>query len=102
MPSVFTPPTVQRVPPVLPETRGLQFALFRHFAPTYQGENLFKMADGTYQLDAQPQLLSNPDPVRADLDLISPVITYYGGHSYTVTDTEAAALTAAGYGAYLA
>jgi hypothetical protein len=28
-------------------------------------------------------------------------ITYYGGHSYTVTSTEAADLTAAGLGAYV-
>jgi hypothetical protein len=38
-----------------------------------------------------------------DIQLVSPgiAVTYYGGHSYPVTSTEAAALTAAGFGAYL-
>jgi hypothetical protein len=97
----FTPPTQDRTPAVLPETRGLQLALYRHVRPIAQGLNIWKMPDGTYLLDQQPQQLSNPDPARHDDDATTPVITYYGGHVYTVSTAEAAALTAAGYGAYL-
>lgn len=52
--------------------------------------NVFKMNDGTYT--------ENP----SGNDFWSSVaICYYGGHSYTVSAAEAAALTAAGYGSSL-
>lgn len=101
MSRTFSPPTLDRTPAVLPDTRGVQYALWRHVRPMAQGLNLFKMSDGTYLLDQQPSNLSNPDPVRADWDVNVPVFTYYGGHIYTISDAEAAALTAAGYGAYV-
>lgn len=101
MPQTFTPPTLERVPSVLPDTRGVQFALFRYVHPVAQGLNVWKMPDGSYLLDQQPQQLSNPDPVNHANDAVTPVITYYGGHTYQVTDAEAAALTAAGFGANL-
>ena len=41
--------------------------------------------------------VSNPDPA----DIESATIAYLGGRSYTIDSTEAAALTAAGYGAYI-
>ena len=101
MPSTFTPPTAQRTPAVLPSTRGVQYLLYRHVRPLEQGLNLWKMPDGSYLLDQQPRHLSNPDPVNHADDANTPVLTYYGGHIYQVSDAEAAALTAAGYGAYL-
>lgn len=48
--------------------------------------NVFKLTNGTYT-EQQPT-----DPTTI-------AITYYGGHEYPVTAAEAAALTAAGYGA---
>jgi len=36
-----------------------------------------------------------------DPDLAGVEVTYLGGHVHTVDDTEAASLTAAGYGPYL-
>lgn len=101
MPSVFSPPTLDRTPALLESTRGLARRLFMHVRPMAQGLNLYKLADGTYLLDAQPSNLSNPDPDRHEWDTGVPVVTYYGGHTYVVDDVEAAALTAAGYGAYL-
>jgi hypothetical protein len=62
------------------------------------GQNVWKMPDGTYLLDQQPIQLSNPDPANHDDDANTPVMTYYGGHTYQVSDDEADALTAAGFG----
>ena len=101
MPSTFTPPTVVGVPSVLPTTRGVAALLFRHVAPMQRGVNIWKMPDGTYLVDQQPQKLSNADPDNHAEDAVTPVITYYGGHVYQVSDAEAAALTTAGLGAYL-
>lgn len=38
-----------------------------------------------------------------DIEYVSPTVavTYYGGHSYSITSAEAAALTAVGLGAYI-
>jgi hypothetical protein len=67
---------------------GLGYRLFRFFAPTARGRNVFLLNDGTY---------TENEP--AEFSLI--VTTYHGGHSHEVTSEEAASLTAAGYGAYL-
>lgn len=86
-----------------------------------RGVNVFKLNDGTYVQDTATTENSNT-AVPYPLDINSPgapisrgfnpltgqeqaqyptkwvVLTYYGGHSYSVTSAEAAALTAAGYG----
>ena len=98
----FTPPSVTGVPGVLPDTPvGPDWSLYSRLRTPLRGQNVYKMPDGTYLLDIQPQYLSNPDPLNSANDPSAPVITYYGGHSYVVDATEAAALTAAGFGAYL-
>lgn len=97
----FTPPTLARVPTLLSTSVGPELALFKFYRPGVQGLNVFKYADGSYQTDVSPLSTSNPDPVNASGDVGVPVITYYGGHTYQVTDTEAASLSAAGFAANL-
>ena len=82
----FTPPTDNVTPPILPDTKGLAFLLFRHYASTARGRNVF-IINGTTVTEADP--LGTDTVNRA----------FYGGHGpYTdVTDAEAALLTAAGY-----
>jgi hypothetical protein len=82
------------------DASGLALRLFRFYPALDRGINVYKMPDGTYT-QSQPMYLSNPDAQRTDELANIPVLTYYGGHSYVVSDTEAAALTAAGYGANL-
>lgn len=82
----FTPPVdTGGTPAVAADDRTSQAArLFRHFAGTDKGRNVWKLTDGTYT-EMQP----------TDMDTVA--VTYYGGHTYTVSSTEAAALAAAGY-----
>jgi hypothetical protein len=68
--------------------RRRAYMFLRHYAALPRGRNVYKLTDGTY--------IEN-DPA----DISDVAITYYGGHQYTVDDTEAAALTAAGYGDYI-
>lgn len=56
--------------------------------PGPRGRNVFKMVDGSFT-EYQP------------MDQDSIAITYHGGHVHTITDEEAADLTAAGYGDYI-
>jgi len=59
-----------------------------HYRGPTVGVNLFKLTDGTYT-EAQPD------------DSATVAVWYLGGREYTVTDGEAAALTAAGYGEWV-
>jgi hypothetical protein len=97
--------------------------LFRHYTSRQAGVNVYKLSDGTYVQDYPTSENSNTnipypydpnwamglgvisyayDPVSNTVTegVLSPYIVqiYYGGHSYTVSTAEAAALTAAGYG----
>lgn len=84
----FTPPYVLDLPPVLPETRGLQRALWRYAPNRPRGRTVIK-ENGTYTtLDA---VVLTPERVAAAQAL------YLGGHVYAVDEAEAASLTAAGY-----
>ena len=47
----FTTPTTKVVPPILPDTRGPAYMLFRHYAPTERHVNVFQLSDGTYVQD---------------------------------------------------
>lgn len=68
--------------------------LWKFYDAPLRGVNVFKYSDGTYeQTDAYPFIV---DGVGKTV-----VIAYTGGHSYTVSASEAAALTAAGFGAYI-
>jgi hypothetical protein len=75
-----------------PGSRSERFWSF--YAAPPRGLNVMKYTDGTYETtDSYPYVIDGVGKVVA--------IAYTGGHSYTVTVAEAAALTAAGYGAYL-
>jgi len=85
----FVPPTdnlltfVDRTNPY-----GLGYRLFRFYAPLPRGRNVFLLTDGTF---------TENEP--ADFSTIA--TTYHGGHTHDITAEESAALTAAGYGAYI-
>lgn len=113
------------------DANPLGVRLFRWFSSRQRGVAVFKMSDGTYRMSrAVPGLNVNanepypattpdqfPQTVNGSMSVAqswyagaetnypadSPqvAIVYYGGHSYTVSSSEAAALTAAGFGAYL-
>lgn len=83
--ATFTPPTVQEGP----AGGGPLFWRYK----LQRGETVIKRTDGSYVTVRFPDQGTLSDPT---------VATYYlGGYSYTITSTEAAALTAAGYGAYI-
>ena len=88
----FTPPTDNLLGMTLPLDPGasqevrLAHRLFRHFAASPRGRNVFKLNSGTYT-ETQPG------------DMSTVAITYLGAHIYTITSAEATALTTAGYGA---
>ena len=94
---VFTPPVSDRTPtlaedyvyiePGGEDLTRLGVRLFSHFKQRAQGHNVWKKTDGTY---------TETQPLPSEIAL-----TYLGGHSHPVTDAEAAALTAAGYGDHI-
>jgi hypothetical protein len=109
----FEPPTTLVVPPIAEGERDdpLAVRLFSHYKARAQGYTVFKYSDGT--VSPYPGVL-NPtqyDEVgltgasvsdasyKADLmaDRMPFITSYLGGHVYTVSSSEAAALTAAGY-----
>ena len=73
--------------------------LMRHFPPRVGGRNLYKYADGSYDtVQRIPSIVNESTPPASQ----TVVHIYYGGHTgEEVSTAEAAALTAAGYGAYL-
>lgn len=88
--ATFTPPVAANGPRVLPSTRGAARALWRHYSARPVGQSVLKTG-GVYVTKQTP---TTTECAAAD-------IVYLGGHVYTVDATEAAALTAAGYGTYL-
>jgi hypothetical protein len=121
--ATFTPPVAQDIPPILPESRGDARRLFRYYPSRKRYIAVFKLSNGTYVQDtASPENSNtnipypwNPDQPSApyvsskyyDYTLgqyvteelsISPYILFVYLGVTTVSSTEAAALTAAGYG----
>jgi hypothetical protein len=91
MPPTFQPPVVLDVPTTLPDSRGPGARARRFYGPNPRGVNVYVYADGTVTQD-------NPAHTSAELATdVAPVITYYGGHVYTVSAADAAVLNAAGY-----
>jgi hypothetical protein len=96
--AIFRPPTDNFVVPVivgdymgglrLSKDQRLANRLGGRIDPSPRGRNIFLLTNGTYT-DDQPSSLS----------MVSKV--YYGGHENEVDAAEVAALTAAGYGAYI-
>lgn len=80
----FTPPTYWDRP-----STGVR--LIDIAVKIYHGYTVLKAKDGSYSQVTYP---------TSD-DLAAAAAAYLGGHVYPVSDAEAAALTAAGYGAYL-
>jgi hypothetical protein len=64
------------------------YNLLRHYQALPKGRNIFLLSSGTYT-ENEPS------------DMSTVITTYYGGHVYEITDSEAASLTAAGYGSYI-
>lgn len=87
----FQPPTVNATPLAPPGTRGLEARLFRHYRPLKKGVTVIQRQDGTFYLKEYP----TQDELDAALRF------YLGGHIYTISQAEADALTAAGYGSLI-
>lgn len=90
MPSFFTPPTVDDIPRVLPDTRGPARLLMRHYAPLTRGRSVLKVA-GHYVTRDIP---ATNDLIAAGREGFE---WFLGGHLYIVTDAVATALLADGY-----
>jgi len=96
--AIFRPPTDNFVVPVivgdymgglrLSKDQRLANRLGGRIEASPRGRNIFLLTNGNYT-DDQP----------SSLDMVSKV--YYGGHDNEVDAAEVAALTAAGYGAYI-
>ena len=96
--ATFRPPTDNFVVPVivgdymgglrLSKDQRLANRLGSRIEASPRGRNIFLLTNGTYT-DDQP----------SSLDMVAKV--YYGGHDNEVDAAEVAALTAAGYGAYI-
>ena len=96
--ATFTPPTDNFVVPVivgdvtnnvfLSKEEKMANRLGAHIHASGRGRNVFLLTSGVIT-ERQP----------SDYTTVSKV--YYGGHANTITDSEATALTAAGYGAYI-
>lgn len=110
-------------PAFLPDSSRSQKELWTHGRNRARGVNVYKLSDGTYVQDTPtaentntriPMYPEMPDQeiggvvarvydnwtkTRTDT-VINPrvVLIYLGGHATPVSSTEAAALTAAGYG----
>jgi hypothetical protein len=96
--AIFRPPTDNFVTPV-PHTPSTEMGLVsreekvrrnlaKFFPATGRGRNVFWLIDGTFT--------ENDPPFQEDIRKV-----FYGGHDNDITTEEQAALTAAGYGAYI-
>lgn len=90
MPSVFTPPTVDDVPRVLPDTRGPALLLMRHYSELPRGRSVVKVGATYTTMDI-------PTTDQMTAAGVEGTDWFLGGHTYVVTDAVAAALFAAGY-----
>lgn len=85
MARVFSPPTHDALPPVLPRPHPGN-ALFRHYKNRAVGRSVLKIAGVYSTIDT---------PSQDVIDTATEV--YLGGHLYPVSDAVATALEAAGY-----
>lgn len=87
----FQPPTVNDLPTILPETRGIQYRSWRHYGGNPAGVSVVKV-NGVYTT------IRTPTSTQLDAAGGRDGIDFFlGGHVYTVTQAVADALTAAGY-----
>ena len=86
--ATFITPTDDFVRYGNPLEGGIQARFWRFYEPEARGRNVYLLDDGTYtEVD-----------IRDEGQIVK---IYHGGHVHTITDQEAADLTAAGYGAYI-
>ena len=120
----FTPPLVATLPAFLPGTKGPEYGLAKYRNVLTQGVTVYALSDGTFVQDipspentntnVPPYPLSTDgttvpniidvtytaaspgNPVQRIVTTIGPYVTavYYGGRTYTVTQTVATALAA--------
>ena len=90
MPYRFSPPSFQTGESLSSRMDATARRLFGHFRPHRRGYTVRKV-DGVYVQSTE---------TYTD-DLLAADVVYQGGHSYEVSDEEAAALTSAGYGSGL-
>lgn len=90
MSAVFEPPTVEDVPRILPDTRGPQYLLMRHYSNLPRGRSVLKVA-GHYVLVDTP---STDQLVAAGREGYE---WFLGGHIYVIDDAVGTALEADGY-----
>lgn len=90
MPQVFTPPTVDDVPWVNTQTRGLARRLFRYYGPAPRGHSVIKAA-GVYRI------VDTPDQLTLE-GLVLGLDYFIGGHIYPVSEEVADDLIADGFG----
>lgn len=91
--ATFQPPTANDLPAVLPDTKGVQYRLFRFYGKNPRGKSVVRVAGHWVTMDypLSETYVQGKDGVDF----------FLGGHIYTVTSAQAAALTADGYGANL-
>lgn len=122
----FTPPSAPLTGPTSAEAETLANRLMRHFNLQAVGVNVFQLKDGTFVQDYPTPENSNtnvPYPILfppntpisrvygavrkdkqdySEVDNANPVVRiFWGSHANQVDDATAAALTSAGYGAYI-
>ena len=92
------------VPRILPDTRGVAYLLYRHYGPGPRQQIVFYLKDGTITPTYNPSTgtYSGGQPATNDPDPYTDIISrVYSGGSYSVSAAEVAALTAAGYSAFI-
>jgi len=123
--ATFTPPTVYDNPPILPDSQGSERRLFRYFPNRPRYVAVFALSDGTFVQDTATTENANtnipypynpydpsapyatsyfinfevspPQPTKIDVAHDVWITKVYFAPT-KVTSTEAASLTAAGYG----
>lgn len=88
--ATFRPPVAFNGARVLPTTTGPARDLWKHYGSRPVGQSVLKL-DGAYQTIQTP----------TQLQCAAATELYQGGHDYQIDSATAAALTAAGYGAYI-
>lgn len=82
----FSPPSVNDLPSILPDTSGVQYQSWRYYGGNPRARTVLRIG-GVYQTVESPSQLL--------VDAATEV--YMGGHIYTVSAATAADLVAAGY-----
>ena len=88
---VFQPPTVNDLPTILPETRGVQYRLWRYYGGNPRGRSVVRIGAVYTTVDTPTTTQLEAAGNREGIDF------FLGGHVYTVSAAVAAALIADGY-----